>query len=273
MAASNSLSRHDTGTDMLLVDVADAVAVVTFNNPGKRNALSSEMRAALPGLLEALQADADVRVVVLTGAGDKAFASGADISEFAERRTSPAARAEYDRVAAALDRSWHSLEKPLIAMIRGFCIGGGLFTALQADIRIASDDSQFGVPAARLGLGPGLAGVTAMMNLIGQAWTSEILFSARRFRAAEALQMGLVNRVVPATSLRDQTISLARSIADNAPLTVAACKAMILEAGRSPDRRDTARVEAMIEACFQSDDYREGQRAFAEKRPPTFTGR
>jgi enoyl-CoA hydratase len=273
MTSSSSPARYDTGTDKLLVEVADAVAVVTLNNPGKRNALSSEMRAALPGLLEALQADADVRVVVLTGAGDKAFASGADISEFAERRTSPAARAEYDRVGAALDRSWHSLEKPLIAMIRGFCIGGGLFTALQADIRIASDGSQFGVPAAQLGLGPGFAGVKAMMNLIGPAWTSEILFSARRFTAAEALQMGLVNRVVPAASLRDQTISLARSIAGNAPLTVAACKAVIREAGRSPDRPDMARVEAMIEACFQSDDYREGKRAFAEKRPPAFTGR
>jgi enoyl-CoA hydratase len=273
MTSSSPPSRHDTRTDMLLVDVADAVAVVTFNNPGKRNALSSEMRAALPGLLEALQADPDVRVVVLTGAGDKAFASGADISEFAERRTSPAARAEYDRVAAELDRSWRGLEKPLIAMIRGFCIGGGLFTALQADIRVASDDSQFGVPAARLGLSPGFAAVRAMMNLIGPAWTSEILFSARRFTAAEALQMGLVNRVVPAASLRDQTMSLARSIAGNAPLTVAACKAVIREAGRAPDQRDMARVEAKIEACFQSDDYREGQRAFAEKRPPAFTGR
>jgi enoyl-CoA hydratase len=273
MTSSSPLSRHDTGTDMLLVDVADAVAVVTFNNPGKRNALSSEIRAALPGLLQALQADPDVRVVVLAGAGDKAFASGADISEFAERRTAPAARAEYDRVGEALVRSWHSLEKPLIAMIRGFCIGGGLFVALQADIRFASDDSQFGVPAARLGLGPGFAGVQAMMNLIGPAWTAEMLFSARRFSAPEALQMGLVNRVVPAASLRDQTMSLARGIAGNAPLTVAACKAAIREVDRSPGQRDMARVEAMIEACFRSDDYREGQRAFAEKRPPAFTGR
>jgi enoyl-CoA hydratase len=273
MTSPSSPARHETGTDRLLVDVADAVAVVTLNNPAKRNALSSDMRAALPGLLEALQADADVRVVVLTGAGDKAFASGADISEFAEMRTSPGARAEYDRVAEALNRSWASLGKPLIAMIRGFCIGGGLFTALQADIRIASDDSQFGVPAARLGLGPGFASVKTLINLIGPAWTSEILFSARRFPAAEALQMGLVNRVVPAASLREQTMSLARSIAGNAPLTVAACKAAIREADRPADQREMARVKAMIEACFQSDDYREGQRAFAEKRPPEFTGR
>jgi enoyl-CoA hydratase len=273
MTSSSPPTRHDTGTGKLLVEVNDAVAVVTFNNPSKRNALSSDVRAALPGLLEALQADREVRVVVLTGAGDKAFVSGADISEFAERRTSPEARADYDRGWAALGRSWHTLEKPVIAMIRGFCMGGGLLIALEADIRIASDDSEFGVPAARLGLGYGFAGVTTLTNLIGPARTSEVLFSARRFPAAEALQMGLVNRVVPAASLRDEVMSLAGRIAQNAPLTIAACKAAIREAGQSPDRRDLARVEAMIEACFQSDDYREGQRAFAEKRPPAFTGR
>ncbi len=273
MTSPSSPARHETGTDKLLVDVADAVAVVTLNNPAKRNALSSDMRAALPVLLEALQADDQVRVVVLTGAGDKAFASGADISEFAERRTSPAARAEYDAVAEALNRSWASLDKPLIAMIRGFCIGGGLFTALQADIRIAADDSQYGVPAARLGLGPGLAGVKALMSLIGPAHTSEMLFSARRFSAAEAAAMGLVNRVVPAGALREETIGLAQAIAANAPLTVAACKAAIRAAGQSPGERDLARAQAMIEACFRSDDYLEGQRAFAEKRAPAFTGR
>ncbi len=138
MTSSSPPARHDTGTDKLLVDVADAVAVVTFNNPSKRNALSSEMRAALPGLLEALQADRDVRVVVLTGAGDKAFVSGADIAEFAERRTSPAARAEYDRGWAALNRSFRDLEKPVIAMIRGFCMGGGLLVALAAESKRGS---------------------------------------------------------------------------------------------------------------------------------------
>jgi enoyl-CoA hydratase/carnithine racemase len=231
------------------------------------------MRAALPGLLEALQADAGVRVVVLTGAGDKAFASGADISEFAELRTSPDARAQYDRVAETLSRSWASLDKPLIAMIRGFCIGGGLFTALQADIRIAADDSQFGVPAARLGLGPGMFGVTALTSLIGPAHTSEMLFSARRFSAAEALAMGLVNRVVPVAALREETLGLAQAIAANAPLTVAACKAAIRAAGPSAGPDDLGRAQAMIEACFRSDDYLEGQRAFAEKRSPAFTGR
>jgi len=273
MTPSSSPARHGTGTDNLLVEVTGDVAVVTFHNPGKRNALTSEMRAALPGLLEALQADAEVRVVVLTGAGDRAFVSGADISEFAGRRTSAAARASYDRAWAAITRSLRNLGKPVIAMVRGYCLGQGLLIALQADIRIAAEDGQFGIPAARLGLGYSFAGVTALMDLAGPAWTSEILFSARRFSAAEALRMGLVNRVVPAADLRDEVMSLARVIARNAPLTVAAAKAAIREAGRSPGRRDMARVEAMIEACFISEDYREGQRAFAEKRPPTFTGR
>lgn len=266
-------SRHETGTDKLLVDVTGPVAVLTFNNPAKRNALSREIRAALPGVLAALQADQGVRVLVVTGAGDRAFAAGADISEFGEQRTTPEARAEYDRGQAALTTSWLSVDKPVIAMIRGFCIGGGLITALQADIRIASEDSQFGVPAARLGLGYGFGGVTTLMNLVGPAWTAEILYSARRFSAAEALQMGLVNRVVMAASLHDEVMTLADAIARNAPLTVAASKAAIREASRPPERRDLARVAAMIEACFRSEDYLEGQRAFAEKRPPAFTGR
>ena len=273
MTSAKSPVRHETGTDMLLVEVTGAVGVVTFNNPAKRNALSREIRAALPGTLTALQADPEVRVVVVTGAGDKAFASGADISEFGEQRTTPAARADYDRGQAALLGAWASLEMPIIAMIRGFCMGGGLLTALQADIRIAADDSQFGIPAAKLGLGYAFGGVTALTSLVGPAWTAEILFSARRFAAAEALQMGLVNRVVPVADLRAEVMRLAAAIAANAPLTVAAAKAAIREAGREPARRDLGRVEAMVEACFQSADYLEGQRAFTQKRPPDFTGR
>jgi len=272
MTSPSEPARHQTGTEKLLVEADGAIALLTFNNPGKRNALSADMRAALPGVLAGLAADPAVRVVVVTGAGDRAFASGADISEFGEQRTSPAARAEYDRGMAEISRAWASIGKPVIAMIRGYCMGGGLLTALQADIRIASGDSQFGIPAARLGLGYGYAGVTALMKLIGPAWTAEMLFSARRFAAAEALQMGLINRVVPAALLRQEVMRLAGSIASNAPLTVAAAKAAIREAGRSPDARDLARVEALVEACFQSEDYREGQRAFAEKRPPVFTG-
>jgi enoyl-CoA hydratase/carnithine racemase len=263
----------NTGTDQLLCDVDDGIALVTFNNPAKRNALSAPMRAALPGVLRELQQRADVRVVVLTGAGDKAFVSGADISEFGEQRTTPEARAEFDRGQADAARAWVELEKPIIAMIRGFCMGGGLLTALQADIRIAAADSQFGIPAARLGLGYGFGGVDQLVQLVGPSWASEILFSARRLSADEALQAGLVNRVVAVESLRDDVLALAASIRDNAPLTVAALKVAIAQARRPPDRRDVERVASMVEACFRSADYREGQAAFLEKRAPHFEGR
>jgi enoyl-CoA hydratase/carnithine racemase len=273
MTSLNPTAGHETGTDKLIVEVSDQIAVVTFNNPAKRNALSSDIRAALPDVLAALGEDPDVRVLVVTGAGDKAFVSGADISEFGEQRTSPDARAEFDASMAAIGLAWAKLDKPVIAMIRGFCMGGGLVTALQADIRIAADDSQFGIPAAKLGLGYAFGGITALVNLVGPARTAEILFSARRFSSAEALQMGLVNSVVPASDLRDQVMGLAETIATNAPLTVAAAKAAIRQASRPPDKRDLARVETMVEACFRSEDYQEGQRAFAEKRAPVFIGR
>ena len=263
----------DTGTDKLLVEVEDRVALVTFNNPEKRNALSAEIRAALPPTIRALQADGQVRVVVLTGAGDQAFVSGADISEFAEQRTTPEARAAYDRGAGESGRAWAELDKPVIAMIRGYCIGGGLLTAMQADIRISSETGQFGVPAARLGLGYGAGGVEALVALVGPSWASEILFSARRLSAEEALRIGLVNRVVASEDLQRQVMELARAIADNAPLTVAACKVAIREAMRSPQRRDHEKVADMVEACFRSEDYLEGHAAFLEKRPPRFTGR
>jgi enoyl-CoA hydratase len=272
MTSSTAHAPRETGTDKLRVAVTTGIALVTFNNPAKRNALSSEIRAALPGVLASLEADPSVRVVVVTGAGDKAFASGADISEFGQQRTSPEARADYDRGQAALAGAWAGLTKPVIAMIRGFCMGGGLLTALQADIRIASDDSQFGIPAARLGLGYAFSGVTGLITLVGPAKAAEILFSARRFSAAEALQMGLVNQVVPGDALHETVYGLASAIAGNAPLTVAAVKAAIREASRPAEERDLARVNAMVEACFRSADYLEGQRAFAEKRPPTFTG-
>ena len=272
-SSPSAAARYESGTDRLLVEVSGPVATVTFNNPGKRNALSADMRAALPGVLRALNADGDVRVIVMTGAGDKAFTAGADISEFGEQRTSPAARASYDQAWAAAARclgepcqAGHRDDPRVLHRRRaGYRAAGGHQDRL--------GDSQFGVPAARLGLGYGVSGVTALMNLIGPARTAEVLFSARRFPAAEALQMGLVNRVVPAGSLREAVLSLAASIAGNAPLTVAAAKAAIREIGRPDGQRDLARVQAMVEACFRSADYLEGQRAFAEKRPPAFTGR
>ena len=165
------------------------------------------------------------------------------------------------------------MEKPVLAMIQGYCIGGGLLTAMGADIRICSEGSQFGVPAAKLGLGYGYGGVQQLMALVGPAWAAEILFSARRFTDDEALAIGLVNRVVPTADLEAAVRELAAQIAANAPLTVKACKAAIREARKDPAQRDLDRVAQMVEACFRSSDYREGQAAFLEKRPPRFEGR
>jgi enoyl-CoA hydratase/carnithine racemase len=263
---------YDTGTDKLLASAEDGIATLTFNNPDRHNALSREMQAALPAALRALDDDPDVRVIVVRGAGDRAFVSGADISEFGEHRTTPEARAGYDRGQGDAGRAWAAVGKPVIAMIRGYCLGGGLLTALRADIRIASEDAQFAVPAARLGLGYPLAGVAALADVVGAAGAAEILFSARRLNAEEALRLRLVNRVVPVADLAAEVDALARQIAANAPLTVAACKAALRELARPADRRDVERVAAMVEACFRSEDYREGQRAFAERRPPEFRG-
>ena len=262
----------DTGTDKLLVDVNDGIAEVTFNQPEKHNPLSVAVIRALPGALRALQDDPAVRVVVLTGAGEKAFVSGADISEFGDMRTSPEARADYDRASADMGHAWRYLEKPILAMIRGYCIGGGLLTAMQADIRIAAEGSQFGIPAARLGLGYGYGGVEVLVALVGPSHAAEILFSARRLGTDEALRIGLINRVVPVAELRTAVMDLAGAITANAPLTVAACKVAIAQTQMAPERRDTARLAQMVEDCFRSDDYREGQAAFAAKRPPRFTG-
>lgn len=262
-----------TGTPKLLGERVGAVATVTFNNPDKHNALAREMQIALPNVIDEIRDDRAARVLVLTGAGDRAFVSGADISEFDEHRTQPADRAAYDRAGAETRRAWAAFDKPVIARIRGYCIGGGLLTALAADFRIASDDSQFGVPAAKLGLGYPLSGVDALASVVGRSWAAEILFSARRLTADEALRIGLINRAVPADRLADEVAALAAQIAANAPLTIAAVKASLHELQRSHDQRDPARVAQLVEACFRSDDYQEGKRAFAERRPPRFTGR
>ena len=269
--------RVETGTDLLLAETDGPIGWITFNDPARHNTLSLAMQDAIAPVVESWDRDDAVRVIVMRGAGERAFVSGADISEFGAERTAPEARERYAARSAATYGVWQAIDTPVIAMIDGYCIGGGLLLALQADIRICSDRSTFAVPAARLGLGYAAGSVRTMMQVLGPAVTSDLLFSARRLPAEEAVTAGLVNRCVPAAELRAVTEDTAARIAANAPLTVRACKAAIrlerarLATGRADEEGDAA-VEAMVEACFRSEDYREGQAAFLAKRDPVFRG-
>lgn len=260
-------------TDKMLAHVEDGVGWITFNQPKKRNAVSFAMWQAIPEIISDFASSDDVRVVVMRGAGDKAFVSGADISEFEEVRNTPEQVVVYENATSAANAALRTLDKPLIAMIRGFCIGGGMAIALSADLRITADDGQFGVPAAKLGLGYGYGGIKELMNIVGPSFAKEIFFTGGRFSAADAETMGLVNRVVAVDDLETSVTTLAKTIADNAPMTVKAAKAAVNEGTKNPDERDLDSVAAMVEACFNSDDYKEGRRAFMEKRKPEFQGR
>ena len=245
---------------------------ITFNNPERRNAVSLEMWEALGVIVSDFQQDDNIRVIVLKGAGDKAFVSGADISEFEEKRNSPASEEEYAKKSALGSGMLYQLDKPLIAMIQGFCIGGGLAIALSADIRFATDDSKFGIPAAKLGLGYGYSGIKILSDLVGPSHAKDILFTARFMGAEEALRIGLINRIVSRDELESTVRDYARMIANNAPLTVKTAKAAVREAIKDPEDRDLARIAKMVDECFDSKDYAEGRSAFMEKRKPVFIG-
>ncbi len=259
-------------TDKMIARKEGGAGWMIFNNPAKRNALGMEMQEAIPVILNDFRDDPEVRVVVMAGAGDKAFVSGADISEFEKRRSDPESIEEFNRIGAEANRAYAELGKPLIAMIRGFCMGGGLLTALQADIRVSAEDGVFGIPAARLGLGYGFGGTQKLVDTVGAAAAREILFTGGRFPAADALRWGLVNRVVPVEELESTVTGMADAIADNAPLTVNLLRASIVEGTKEPEERDLDTIEQMVEACFASEDYIEGRRAFMEKRRPQFRG-
>jgi enoyl-CoA hydratase len=261
------------GTEKLVGRKDGAIGWMTFNNPLRRNAVSVDMWQAIPGVLAEFEADPDIRVIVFTGAGDKAFVSGADISQFAEQRADRAANEVYSAQSAAANRAMVRLSKPSIAMIRGYCIGGGMAVALTCDMRLCSEDARFAIPAARLGLGYGFDGIKTLADLVGPSYAKEIMFTARQFDAHEALRIGLVNKVTASGDLEAAVRDYAAMIGQNAPLTVKAAKMAVREAMKDPDRRQLDEVNQAIDACFQSQDYAEGRTAFMEKRNPVFQGK
>ncbi len=257
----------------LLAKRENGVGHIIFNNPAKRNAVSLDMWERLTALLKDYAADPELKVLVISGAGGKAFVSGADISKFESQRASKEAVAHYNATGTKGYESVYNFPKPTIAKIQGYCIGGGCNLAVCCDIRIATEDARFGIPAARLGLGYGYTAVRRLAEIIGISNAMEIFFTAKQFTAAQALSMGLVNQVVPAGQLDATVDEMTRQIAENAPLTIAAIKASARELGKPEASRDLARLDRMVNACFESEDYIEGRRAFMEKRKPVFKGR
>jgi enoyl-CoA hydratase/carnithine racemase len=257
----------------ILQSVGDGIGIVTFNNPDKRNAMSLDMWEGLGQSLIELRDDPDVRVVILTGAGDKAFVSGADISQFEKTRHNAEASEEYSRRSAAQRALLADYPKPTIACIRGFCLGGGMQVAMLADIRIASENSQFGIPAAKLGIAYGYDGLRNLVSLVGPSWARLIMYTGMRIGSAEAQRIRLVDRVLPDAELWDATREIARSISGNAPLAIKAAKITIAQVLKDPDARDMDAIKAIGTACMDSEDFREGRRAFMDKRKPVFTGK
>jgi enoyl-CoA hydratase/carnithine racemase len=262
----------DLPTDLVLARKQDGIGWVTLNNAAKRNAISMAMWEAMAAAFADFTADPLVRLVVMQGAGGRSFAAGADIGEM-ERMGAEGRAAEYTARNAAARAVMDRLDKPLIAMIRGYCMGGGLALALRTDLRIASTDSVFGVPAAKLGIAYATADMERLTALVGPAFAKEMMFTGDNVGAEVALARGLVNRVVAPEALEAEVAALAARIAVNAPLSLRASKFTIDQVTGNPARRDDAGIAEIRRICAESADLREGQRAFREKRPPVFTGR
>ncbi len=258
---------------MLLVEKRGAVGWIVFNQPAKRNAINDAMWRGIAPAMKQFDADAQVRCVVFRGAGTEAFAAGADISEFEKIRAERGAVKEYDGL---LDTVLHAIQdsrRPSVAMIHGFCMGGGLEIALACDLRYCGESAQFGIPAAKLGLAYNVEGHKRLVETVGHARAREIMFLGRRYGAAEALGMGLVNRVVRDAELEGYVADIVKTLCENAPLSIANSKTIIEEFVKSSGVPDAALMEAAMARCAKSADYEEGRRAFMEKRKPRFAGK
>ncbi len=263
----------DLQTTKILARTENQVGWITFNQPEKRNAISLEMWQGIGDSLENFENDSSIKAVVMTGAGGRAFASGADISEFDQHRANAEQRRQYAEISERGHYWLASFSKPLIAMINGFCIGGGLAIALNADIRFATPDSRFGVPAAKLGLGYEYGGLAKLARLVGPSTARDIMFTARFLESDEAQRIGLINFIEPAERIENAVAEYVAVIADNAPLTIKAAKAAVNTFERYSILEGVKEVSAMVDACFDSEDYKEGRLAFSEKRKPEFKGR
>ena len=257
----------------IVVERGGAIARIIVSNPARYNAMSMSMWDDLRQAVAELDADPAVRVIALSGEGEKAFVSGADISEFATQRGNPDSVARYDRAVSGAQDALHEARKPTVACIHGICMGGGIGLALACDLRIANHSARFRMPAARLGLGYGFSGIERAVAVMGVAQATALFFLARTFDGARAESMGLVQYAASDEAYADTAAGWLRDISLNAPLTLHAAKFAMQQAMLAPDLRRTEAVAEAVRACFASEDYREGRAAFAEKRTPIFKGR
>jgi enoyl-CoA hydratase/carnithine racemase len=268
------LTRQETKAgDKMLARKEGRVGYLIFNNPERHNAVSLDMWESAGKILHQFADDDEVRCVVVTGAGGKAFVSGADISKFGDERATEAAIARYNVAVEESNSAFQNFPKPTIAMIRGYCIGGGVGLAICCDMRICTTTSRFAVPAAKLGLGYSYHGLKRLVDLVGPAFAKEVFFTARQFSAQEALEMGLVNRALPDAELDAYVQNYAEMIAGNAPLTVGSVKEIVGQVLKPESERNLQHCDDLVMKCFASRDYTEGRTAFMEKRKPVFTGK
>ncbi|AHF76613.1 Enoyl-CoA hydratase/isomerase [Sodalis praecaptivus] len=256
----------------ILASTTGPIGWITFNDPGKHNAISMAMAQAVPDIIRAFEQDTAIRVIVVRGAGEKAFAAGSNISSFDSVRGNAEQNHHYHHINESAYNAVYYCAKPTIAMIHGYCIGGGLDFATSCDIRLCSDSAVFAIPAVRLGLGYGYEGQIRLNRIVGPSRGRDIFFTGRHYSAQEALTMGLVHEIIPAAHLADRVTEYGNRVAQNAPMTLAAIKRVFIELEHDESRRDMAAAQALIDACFKSDDYREGRAAFAQKRQPQFKG-